>query len=204
MKELILIRHGEADHQISNITAGWTDTKLTILGKNQSLKTGERLKVELKSRNFKLYCSDLSRAQESAEIIGSILKVPVITNANLREMNNSVAINKTTEEAASLELPRTEPILDWIPYPGGESWRMMKNRIYSLMNEINNMENNTIIIVTHVNPLVVLVYWWLKLPEEVMVSFDFDNCSITELKINEWGERTITKLNDTAHLLDFE
>ena len=96
----------------------------------------------------------------------------------------------------------TEPILDWIPYPGGENWRMLKNRIYSFMNKINTNDSDTIVIITHGNPLVIIVFWWLKLSESAKISFEFNPCSITELKINEWDERTITKLNDTAHLVD--
>lgn len=72
------------------------------------------------------------------------------------------------------------------------------------MNEINNNGCDTIMIVSHGIPLIVLVFWWLKLPEEAKISFEFSNCSITELNINEWGERTIVKLNDTSHLVSLD
>jgi len=201
MKELILIRHGEAEHQVRNITGGWTDSKLTELGKKQALKTGQKLKETLKNKNFQIYSSDLIRASETGEIIGKILNSQVQVNSDLREINAGLANNKTIEEAALLELPMTEPTLDWIPYSEGESWRMVKNRVYSFMNAINNDGHDTVIIVTHWVPFVNIVFWWLKLPEETKISFEFSNCSITELNINEWGERTIVKLNDTAHLV---
>jgi len=204
MKELFLIRHGEAEHQVHEMSGGWTDTKLTELGKKQALKTGQKLRVTLKHKNFQMYSSDLIRASETAEIIGKILNSPVLVNSDLREINLGSATNKTLKEAALLELPMTEPILDWIPYTGGENWRMMKNRVYSFMNKINNYGYDTILIITHGNPMIVLVFWWLKLPEEIIISFEFSNCSITELNINEWGERTIVKLNDTSHLVSLE
>ena len=204
MKELFLIRHGEAEHQVRGMTGGWTDTKLTELGKKQALKTGQKLKVTLKNKNFQMYSSDLNRASETAETIGKILNSPVLVNSDLREINSGLANNKTLKEAALLELPMTEPLLDWIPYPGGESWRMMKNRVYSFMNAINNDGHGTVIIVSHGMTMIVLVFWWLKLPEEAKISFEFSNCSITELNINERGERTIVKLNDTSHLVSLD
>ncbi len=204
MEELYLIRHGEAEHQVGELTAGWTDTNLTRFGQKQAILTGHKLEGILKFKDFQLYSSDLSRASETTEIIADILDTSVNLNPNLREMNNGSAINKTKEEASLLQLPETEPILDWIPYPGGESWRLMKNRIYSFMNEINDKENNTKVIVSHGNPLIVIVFWWLQLPKDAKISFVFDNCSITELNINEWNERTITRLNDTTHLAEKE
>ncbi|MFW9882338.1 MAG: histidine phosphatase family protein [Candidatus Thorarchaeota archaeon] len=98
----------------------------------------------------------------------------------------------------------TELLLVWIPYPGGENWRMVKNRVNSFMNAINNDGHGTVIIVTHWVPFVVIVFWWLKLPEEAMISFESSNWSITELNINEWGERTIVKLNDISHLVSLD
>ena len=151
-----------------------------------------------------MYSSDLIRASETAETIGKILNSPVLINSDLREINSGLANNKTIKEAVSLELPMTEPLLDWIPYPGGESWRMVKNRVYYFMNAINKDGHGTVIIVTHWVPFVVIVFWWSKLPEEAKISFEFSNCSITELNINDWGERTIVKLNDTSHLVNLE
>ena len=204
MKELILIRHGESEHQVREMMGGWPGTKLTELGKKQALKTGQKLKLMLKNKNFQMYSSDLIRASESAESIGKILDSSILFNSDLREINCGLANNKTIKEAALLELPMTEPLLDWVLYPGGERWRMVKNRVYSFMNAINNDGHDTVIIVSHGMTMIVLVFWWLKLPEEAKISFRFSNCSITELNINEWGERTIAKLNDTSHLVNLE
>ena len=72
------------------------------------------------------------------------------------------------------------------------------------MNAINNDGHGIVVIVTHGMSMIVLVFWWLKLPEEAKISFEFSNCSITELNINNWGERTIVKLNDSSHLVNLE
>ena len=105
-----------------------------------------------------------------------------------------------------MRLPQTEPLLDWIPYPEGESWRMMHNRIKEFMDSLDSNESESVMLVTHGGPLIALVHIWLELSEEFFskVSYQFDPCSITVLGINRWGEKTIYKLNDTAHLINLE
>jgi len=202
MNELILIRHGQAEHLINDISGGWTDTKLTELGKKQARFAGSRLKEFLDSKGLKIYSSDLSRALETAEIISSIMYIEFSSSKDLRELNTGKAINLTQTEADRIRQPMTEPLLDWIPYPEGESWRMMHTRIKKFMESLDIDESETVLLVTHGGPLIVLVHIWLELPEEFFskVSYQFDPCSITRLGINKHGEKTIYNLNDTAHL----
>jgi broad specificity phosphatase PhoE len=83
-----LIRHGEAEHLLTGLVGGWTDTKLTEVGKQQARCTGERLSQLIKNTPFNFYASDLSRAKVTAEIIGDVLgKKPALVN-ELRELNN--------------------------------------------------------------------------------------------------------------------
>jgi broad specificity phosphatase PhoE len=59
-----------------------------------------------------------------------------------------------------------------------------------------------LLIVSHGLAIEGLVQWWLGHGEEYWdkVSFEVDCASFTRLTINGHGQRTITKLNDTAHL----
>lgn len=202
MNSLILIRHGQSDQHVRDITGGWTDTHLTELGREQSRRTALRLVRLLQDRPAKLYTSDLSRAAETAKIIGDTLQIPATANADLREINNGQAINLSRDQAKLIEQPITAPIHDWIPYPAGESWRMMDTRVREAMEMINPMVRDTAIVVTHGNPGVAIIQWWLGLRSPVVpgISFQLDPASITILSINFWQERTIAKLNDTAHL----
>ncbi len=129
MKHLILIRHGEAEHLLTGQVGGWTDTKLTEVGQQQARLTGVRLSQLLRDTPFNFYASDLSRARETAEIIGSAIgKHPTLVQ-ELRELNNGRAANLSKEEAKKIKIPLTEPVLDWIPYPEAESWNMMHLRV---------------------------------------------------------------------------
>jgi broad specificity phosphatase PhoE len=96
----------------------------------------------------------------------------------------------------------TDPVLDWVPYPEGLSWRAMHQRAVLFLRGISEEDVDTAIVVSHSNMMKALIHGWLESKEETLtkVSFEIDVCSITRLTTNEFGERTISKLNDTCHL----
>jgi broad specificity phosphatase PhoE len=108
----------------------------------------------------------------------------------------------TNVEAKLIELPRTGPGADWIPYPGAETWRRMTERVAQCMDRLALESLPTAIIVTHECAASAIVKWRLRLPEPILygIEFEFRPCSVAELTENEWGELIIVRLNDTAHL----
>ena len=58
---LILVRHGEAEHQVKDITGGWTDTVLTALGLEQAQKAGEHISKLIDGATCRIVSSDLKR-----------------------------------------------------------------------------------------------------------------------------------------------
>jgi len=204
MKELILVRHGESEYMVSGLTGGWTDLPLTELGKKQAVYTGQSLQY-LRDSPFLFYSSDLVRAQQTADIVGRALdKEPVLVE-ELRELNNGIARDLTLEEAQKIRYPVTDSVMDWVPYPEAESWRMLHDRVVSFMNRVQP-HGDTALLVTHSMVIISIIHWWLEFSEDIIVrvSYDIDPCSITRLTINQWNEKTISKLNDTAHLLSLK
>jgi len=204
IKNLYLIRHGEAEHLLGEgLTGGWTDSNLTEKGKGQAQVTGERILDLLGSSSVIFYCSDLSRAKESAEIIGGYLAKSPLPVKELREQNNGDAANLSTDAARKISLARSEPLMDWVHYPNAESWRSFNKRVFEFMKAIEQESTETVLIVSHRRTIMAIIHWWLEFSEDYIkkVSFDIDPCSITVLRINKWGEKTITKLNDTAHVM---
>lgn len=110
---------------MQGVVGGWSDTALTAKGRNQAERAGRRL-CDLWGDippQINFYCSDLSRASETAAIIGDIIsKRPVAVEA-LRELNNGLAANKTKAEAEALQRPMTYPILDWVLIPKRKAGR---------------------------------------------------------------------------------
>src|SRR5215211_972452 len=125
MNTLILIRHGQSDQHIRDVTGGWTNTRLTDLGRMQAQRVGQRLKKLLGPRPAKIVSSDLARAVEFATIIASQMGAEARFYEELREINNGDAIDMSRTQAKAIEQPITEPIQEWVPYPNAESWRMM-------------------------------------------------------------------------------
>jgi broad specificity phosphatase PhoE len=165
---------------------------------------GQKL-LYLTGSPFLFYSSDLLRAAQTAHIIGEILSVNPVLVKDLREHNNGIARNLTKEEAEKIRFPVTHPIMDWIPYPEAESWRMLHNRAVRFMERIRD-QCDTALLVAHSMVIVSIIHWWLEFTEEIItrISFDIDPCSTTRLTINKWNEKTVSKLNDTSHLLPLE
>ena len=202
MDQLILIRHGESEHHVADITGGWTDLPLTRLGQAQADRVGQEIQSLLRGCEAALYSSDLLRARQTAQRIGERLCFQVIDEPGLRELDNGIARGKTRGEAQSLLLPMTAPTIDWVPYPGAESWRALNGRVVKCMQEIRARDTNNIVVVSHGNSLVCIVHWWLGIPEDMMskISYDFSPASVTRLTVNSFGEKTISSLNSTSHL----
>jgi broad specificity phosphatase PhoE len=81
---LLLVRHGETDWNAAGRLQGHTDRPLNEHGRGQAKELAERLAVEGADA---IYASDLSRAKETAEIVGERLGLPVVIDADLREKN---------------------------------------------------------------------------------------------------------------------
>ena len=205
MQELILVRHGEADHLVDGSGGGWVDTRLTELGRSQSHQVGYRIKENVRGRRVKLYSSDLSRAYETASIIGEMINAEPVKAQALRGLSLGVAGEMKKAEADLIKNPLTLPLFDWIPYQGSESLGMMQERINHFMDSVSREEEETMIIVAHGNSSVAILYWWLGINRELLTriskpSFHLDPCSFTHVYRNELGKMTLSKLNDSDHL----
>lgn len=202
MRELILVRHGQSEHHIRGWTGGWTNTRLTEFGRRQSQMTGERLHSLITAQSWSFYCSDLIRALETAKIIGSVLDLEPIADKALRELNWGVAKDMSLQEANSLKLEKTEPLIDWVPFPEAESRRMLFKRISKFLKNLVTNKEDRVLIVSHGNAIEECIFWWIELPLmfHSKISFDIDIGSISWLRLNDWHEKTIALLNSSDHL----
>ncbi|WP_124114958.1 histidine phosphatase family protein [Paenibacillus xylanexedens] len=94
MTTLGLIRHGVTDWNDEYRTQGHSDIPLNERGRKQAELLSKRIGMEHWDY---IYSSDLSRALETAEIIGKIKNIEVRTDPRLREMNCGL-IEGTTEQ----------------------------------------------------------------------------------------------------------
>lgn len=85
-KHFYMIRHGETEANAAQIMAGWTDSPLTELGREQARNT-QKVFLNLETKPSVIVHSHLSRARETAEIINEVLNVELHEDSDLAEMN---------------------------------------------------------------------------------------------------------------------
>ena len=200
LEPLVLVRHAEAEHHLLAITGGWTNSYLTERGIHQAQLAADRLKHELADTPVSLGCSSLTRAQHTAQIIGRTLGLDPVPHHGLSDLNNGIAAGKTHQEARILANKRYEPYLDWHPYPEAESWRQFFQRVVQFIEPYCAQSRQPSILVSHSAVIHVIIAWWLGLEVESRTFFNIAPASLTVLTVNRWGERTLERLNDTAHL----
>lgn len=203
MKKIILIRHAQAQHNISDLTGGKTDSLLTPAGLKQNSLLADRIANEYKNQNIILYSSTLQRAQKTARLIAQKLNQPLKLSHLLDDIDLGQAADKTKSQAKKIQNPPTEPLIHWQPYPKAETWAKFYKRTEKFFSTINNIPQ-TPIIIAHYGTIVNIIYLHLNITLEYLakhkIAFENDPASITILSENKWKEKTIQILNDTQHL----
>jgi len=100
MTELLLVRHGETDWNAEGKLQGHTDRPLNDYGRRQAQALADKLAGESIDA---VYASDLSRARETAEILGEKLGLTVAVDPDLREKNWGNWEGLTSDERLHIE-----------------------------------------------------------------------------------------------------
>lgn len=140
--------HGTTTDNEQHISSGWNDVELSETGITQSWELSdltEHLQFDA------VFCSDLKRAVDSAEIAWGG-KYPLMQDARLRECNYGDLNGKPSDIVEQMqEKSINEPI------PNGESYEMVKERIASFLNHLKtNHDGKHIAIVAHKAPQLAL------------------------------------------------
>ena len=134
MTELLLVRHGETDWNAEGRLQGHTDRPLNDYGRRQARELADRLAGE---RVDAIYASDLSRARETAEIVGQRLGLTVVVDPALREKNWGNWEGLTGDERAAIEFV-------------GESTEEHRDRVMAAVRRIvERHPSQRIVVVTH-------------------------------------------------------
>ena len=199
MKDIFLIRHGRQCSKLCNV-----DVSLDESGRKQAKLAGKRL---ISYQLEKLYCSQLIRAKETAEIIGHCVNLPVEEVADIEEIHFGGFTGKTDEqirtEYAEFRKERASHKEDR-PYPeGGECGRDVVKRVMPKIKQICQREENRVAIVTHGGVIRSVCADILHTGQENKLKFgiDLENTSFTHLIYDEDRDFFILeRFNDFAHL----
>lgn len=140
MINLIFESHKTTTDNEVKIASGWNDSKLSPTGVQQGIEDRERYvgkKVDA------VFCSDLSRATLSAQLIFSD-EIPIFTDWRLREYNfGDLNGAPKSETQGKLSDHITQP------YPGGESVMDALARMRSFLESLQPWDEKTIVVIGH-------------------------------------------------------
>jgi len=118
---LIFESHSTTEDNEAGRATGWLPGRLSERGAEQARELGRR---RANDGIAAVFCSDLRRAVQTAEIAFGESGVPVLLDWRLRECDYG---ERNGMPAAEMHAHRHEH-LD-LPYPGGESWRQAVARV---------------------------------------------------------------------------
>lgn len=134
--EILLVRHGETDDNAADRFQGQLDTHLNERGREQSRALARRLAGEgLRA----LYSSPLSRARETAEIVGAELGLQPVYDARFMEADTgdwsglpyADVIARTPDEFAAWRSASRA-----FRFPGGESVAEQAARVGAALQDV--------------------------------------------------------------------
>lgn len=197
--KIVLIRHGESEANKNGIIQGHQDFPLTDLGKQQAEEIAEYL-LENNYLFDKIYSSDLSRAKETAMIIGDKLKIDgFIYDGRLREFNLGIFQGRKNYEMSDDEKKFLQSC--WKDHtkrvPEGENVVEMKARVKSIFDEIIalNSDEAIILIIGHGGSLYHILHSTLGIFPETEEWFE--NCKISEIiRTSETDKWKLTIFNN--------
>ena len=124
MGQLIVVRHGETDENVQSQLRGWDTSQLTPKGKQEVQAAANQLKNQPVQQ---IYCSDLVRAMESAQILANALQVPIKKLPQLRAWNvGQLTGQARSKHVVALKDYEANPRKT---VPGGESFEDFVHRV---------------------------------------------------------------------------
>jgi broad specificity phosphatase PhoE len=198
---LILVRHGQTNHNRDSIALGRDDVPLNGTGLKQAQSLAERLAGE---KLAAVYASPLQRAARTAEAIAARHDLPVTIEPALIEM--------AVGELDGLPYPtireRFPGVIErWLgetgpehPFPGGESLVQVADRAWEAAQGIASAHSeDTVVAVTHNFVILCLLSRALGLDLAHFRRLKHDVAAISVIDFA--GPRTsVVSLNDTCHL----
>jgi broad specificity phosphatase PhoE len=147
---ILLARHGETDDNLEPLRfQGFHDTPLNDTGRRQARELAERVAGDSIAS---LWSSDLSRARETAEIVGDRIGLEPALDARLRE-----GARGRWEGHLMIDVERAEPELyaAWrrggpqFRFPDGESLLEQQQRVTEALGEIHDAGPLPALVVCH-------------------------------------------------------
>ncbi len=209
---LVLVRHGESAAQAGGFLAGHDAcTGLSDLGRSQAQALADRLASGELGAVDALYASEMSRAVETASIIGPAIghDEPRI-DCGVCELHPGDADGLTWTEIEQRWPTRFGTGWDpnWHKIANAESWASMRDRVGTSLDRIATAHvGETVVIACHGGVIAHAMMHHLQIPVDADVAWLVaTNTSMTEFVLDDtiadWrqGRWGIARFNDAAHV----
>jgi len=142
MITIIFEAHSTTLDNENHVSSGHFDVELSPLGLQQSEELGERYKD---AQFDAVFCSDLQRSFDTAEIAFAGRNIPIIRDSRLRECD----YGDLTRHPSS-EVDREKPLRIVTPFPGGESYVQTAARVLDFLEDLaKDYDGKTVMIIGH-------------------------------------------------------
>ena len=199
-----IVRHGQTNWNILGKTQGHGNSDLTKKGEEQAFELAKAIKEYPIDY---IYSSDLGRAVQTAEIIGSQIGIDTYKTKSLREMGfgdwEGLLIDEIKKHhEKTYETWRNTPHL--VNIPNGETLDIIKDRVDKFINELNEKyDNKHILLVSHSVTVRVMLLSFLISSMENIYRIKQDNTALNIVEYRDYGP-VIIKMNDTSHIKNNE
>ncbi len=199
--ELFLLRHGRTYSNDEGRYRGWSEADLSMEGRRQAEKTADYLSRQELDR---IFCSDLYRARETAQIVGEKCGLKPFPTPLIREMHFGRWEGLNYEEI----MESGEKEFDsWIsnpfsiPVPGGENLKDVYHRIRQFEESLHKagLEGKSVAVVTHGGLIRTWLFYTMEMKEEDFWNIQIKNASISLLHKEE-DSLQVVYYNYTDHL----
>lgn len=201
--DILLIRHGESYHSSLynyNPEKYCPDPALTDNGRRQA----EQLAQKLTGKGIEsIYCSDLIRAVETANIINSCTKCDVNIDNAFREINMG-EIHLSSWDSFPDCFAEWKLHKDDMRYPGGECGQDVWERCSIALNAIARSKSSRVAIVSHGGTIRVIICGILGIPQTTrfQLGAPLECCSVSVIRYYEGEEKFfLHTFNDNSILI---
>ncbi len=142
MVTIIFEVHSTTDDNERQIASGQSDARLSQQGRSQAKEMGERYHA---TEFAVVFCSDLQRATETAQIAFAGKDIPIITDRRLRECNYGDLTRRPSAEVKSIKTQHIE-----IPFPNGQSYQETTDSMRQFLHELwSKYDGQKVLIIGH-------------------------------------------------------
>lgn len=162
MVTIIFESHSTTTDNEASLSSGWNDVDLSELGVRQCHELGTRYAGE---EFDAVFCSDLCRSYETAEIAFAGRGFAIVQDPRLRECNYGDLTQHPSHEVTPEKVRCIET-----PFPGGESYRQCAERMRDfLIDLLRDYDGKKVMIIGHRATQYGLEHWILGKPLEEVV-----------------------------------